>query len=165
MPTPEFILTLREKIGHDPLFLTGITAVVVRGEGRSRELLLVRRADNGEWTPVCGIVEPGQQVDEVAAREVTEETTITCEVDRLVWVCTHPEQTYTNGDVTSYVNFTFLAHATGGVPRPGDDESTEAGWFTLDELPPMRQVFLDRIHVALADEPGVLFGDLPGSRH
>ncbi|MGO1543728.1 MAG: NUDIX hydrolase [Gulosibacter sp.] len=30
MPTPEFILRLREKIGHDPLWLIGCTAVVVR---------------------------------------------------------------------------------------------------------------------------------------
>lgn len=30
MPTPEFILSLREKIGHDLLWLIGCTAVVVR---------------------------------------------------------------------------------------------------------------------------------------
>ncbi len=46
MPTPDFVLSLRSKIGNDPLWLTGVTAVVTRGEGTDRELLVVRRADN-----------------------------------------------------------------------------------------------------------------------
>ena len=47
MPTPDFVLSLREKIGTDLLWLTGVTAVVTRGEGDARELLVVRRADTG----------------------------------------------------------------------------------------------------------------------
>ena len=54
MATPDFVLALREKIGTDPLWLPGATAVVVR----DRSVLLVRRADTGEWTPVTGIVDP-----------------------------------------------------------------------------------------------------------
>ena len=34
MATPEFILRLREKIGHDPLWLIGITAYVENDEAR-----------------------------------------------------------------------------------------------------------------------------------
>ncbi len=34
MTTPNFILSLREKIGHDPLWLTGITAYVEDADGR-----------------------------------------------------------------------------------------------------------------------------------
>ena len=56
MATPDFVLSLREKIGNDPLWLSGITAVVLRGD----EVLLVRRADNGAWTPVTGIIDPGE---------------------------------------------------------------------------------------------------------
>lgn len=33
MPIPEFIVALREKIGHDPLWLIGATAIVVRPHG------------------------------------------------------------------------------------------------------------------------------------
>ena len=33
MPTPEFILKLREKIGHDPLWLVGVTACVLDARG------------------------------------------------------------------------------------------------------------------------------------
>ncbi len=52
MSTPEFVLKLREKIGHDPLWLVGITAYVEDDRGR---ILLGRRADTGEWALVYGI--------------------------------------------------------------------------------------------------------------
>ena len=164
MPTPDFILELRRSIGHAHLFLVGITAVVLREHEGRRQLLLVRRVDTGEWTPVCGIVEPEEQVHEVAVREVLEETTVTAAIDRLVWVCSHPRFAYDNGDVCSYVNHTFLMHHVSGEPKPGDDESTDAGWFDLDDLPEMRREFTERIEVALADEPGCLMGELPGLR-
>jgi hypothetical protein len=48
------VLELRKKVGHAPLWLTGVTAVVFRGD----DVLLVRRADNAEWTPVTGIIDP-----------------------------------------------------------------------------------------------------------
>ncbi len=57
MPIPEYVVALRRHIGTSLLWLPGITAVVVRGgSGGSAEVLLVRRADNGQWTPVTGIV-------------------------------------------------------------------------------------------------------------
>ena len=59
MTTPNFILSLREKIGHDPLWLTGITAYVEDADGR---ILLGRRSDTGEWALVYGIVEPGRSL-------------------------------------------------------------------------------------------------------
>ena len=58
MPTPEFILSLREKIGHDPLWMPGVTAVVFNEGG---QVLLCRRSDNGAWTPITGIVDPGEE--------------------------------------------------------------------------------------------------------
>ncbi len=55
MATPDFVLALRAKIGTDPLWLPGTTAVVTRGD----DVLMVRRADTGQWTPVTGIIDPG----------------------------------------------------------------------------------------------------------
>ena len=52
VPIPDFIVSLRRQVGQAQLWLPGVTAVV----RRSDEILLVRRADNGEWTPVTGIV-------------------------------------------------------------------------------------------------------------
>lgn len=65
MPTPEFILKLREKIGHDPLWLVGVTAYIEDGDGR---ILLGRRADNGNWALISGINEPGEEPADTVIR-------------------------------------------------------------------------------------------------
>ena len=67
MPTPDFVLDLRRRIGTDPLPLVGVTAVVIH-EGR---VLLGRRSDNGALTPITGIVDPGEEPAVAAAREVS----------------------------------------------------------------------------------------------
>ena len=70
MPIPEFVVEIRKMIGHHEMWLPGVTAVVTRGD----EILLVRRADNGAWTPITGIPEPGEEPGRAAAREALEET-------------------------------------------------------------------------------------------
>ena len=52
MPTPEFILELRKKIGHDLLWLMGVSGYVEDEQGR---VLLGKRSDTGEWAMVYGI--------------------------------------------------------------------------------------------------------------
>ena len=79
MPIPEFVVEIRKMIGHHEMWLPGVTAVVTRRD----EILLVRRADNGEWTPITGIPEPGEEPGRAAAREALEETGVEVSVDRL----------------------------------------------------------------------------------
>ena len=57
MSTPEFILRLREKIGHDLLWLIGVTACVEDAEGR---VLLGRRADTGSGRSSTGSTSPAR---------------------------------------------------------------------------------------------------------
>src|SRR5690625_4724932 len=91
MSTPEFVLALREKIGQELLWMPGVTAFVL-DPARTR-LLAVRRRDNGAWTPVTGIIDPGEQPASAAAREVLEEAGVTCRVLRLVEVRRSEEHT------------------------------------------------------------------------
>lgn len=144
MATPDFVLELREKVGHAPLWLTGVTAVVLRDEG----VLLVRRADNAEWTPVTGIIDPGEQPADAAAREVLEEADIVAEVERLAWVHSLPPMTYANGDQAQYLDFTFRCRWVSGRPHPADGENTDAAWFPLDALPPLSGDFAERVRLA-----------------
>jgi 8-oxo-dGTP pyrophosphatase MutT (NUDIX family) len=150
MVTPDFVLALRSRIGHDLLWMPGVSAVVVRDNG---ELLLGRRADNGMWAIVSGIPEPGEQPALAAIREVTEETGIHAVVDGLAEVSSGstPVQ-YENGDRAQYLSLTFLCHSVGdGDPWVGDDESTAVGWFGLDALPePLMESSRRRIACALA---------------
>ena len=78
MPTPEFITSLRAKIGHEMLWLSGATAVIQReSDGK---ILLVKRSDNGRWTPITGIVDPGENPALTVVREAQEEANVSIEV-------------------------------------------------------------------------------------
>jgi 8-oxo-dGTP pyrophosphatase MutT (NUDIX family) len=154
MPTPDFVLALREKIGHDPLWLCGVTAVVARGD----EVLLVRRSDNAEWTPVTGIIDPGEEPAVAAAREVLEEADIVAEAKHLCWVHVIPMVTYPNGDRTQYIDITFRMSYHSGEPFPADGENTDVRWFPLDALPPMSDEMLARIRHALDGVEAARFG-------
>lgn len=144
MPIPEFIVKLRERIGHDLLWLPGATAVVFKGD----QVLLVRRSDNGQWAPVTGIVDPGEHPADTAVREVFEETGVRCVVEALASVNVTEPMTHVNGDRAQYLDHTFRCRFVAGDPYPADDESVEAGWFTLSGLPPMKAELLARIQGA-----------------
>ena len=148
MPIPEFVLALRDKIGHDPLWLIGVTAVVVRGD----DVLLVRRSDNGHWGPVTGIVDPGEHPAVTAVREVREETGVSCQVEALASVSVTDPVVHVNGDRAQYVDHTFLCRYVDGEPYPADDESTDAEWVSLSDLPSRKPLHLQRIQDAL-DHP------------
>jgi 8-oxo-dGTP pyrophosphatase MutT (NUDIX family) len=158
VPTPEFILALREKVGTARLWLSGSTAVVVREAGGRTQVLLVRRADNGEWTPVAGIVDPGEQPHVAAVREVAEEAGVVAEVERLVWLSVTEVITYANGDQTQYIDHVFRCRWLDGHPHPVDGEASEAAFFDADELPLMSPRHSEQVRVALANRPEARLG-------
>ncbi|MCD1267595.1 NUDIX domain-containing protein [Microbacterium sp. MEC084] len=135
MPTPEFILALREKVGTDMLWLSGVTAVVLRpGADGVDEVLLVRRADNGRLTPVTGIVDPGEEPAVAAVREVLEEADVVAEAEVLSWVRATPPMVYDNGDRAQYLDLVFRCRYVTGEPHPADGENSEALWRRVDDL-------------------------------
>lgn len=146
MPIPQFVLDLRAKIGHDLLWLPGVTAVVFDDENR---VLLVRRADNGRWTLVTGCLEPGEQPAAGTLREIEEETAVRAVVEQLIRVATLPASEYLNGDRAQFLDVAFRCRAVSGEARVNDDESVDVGWFALDELPDIpdreRQCILDAL--------------------
>ena len=95
MATPEFIVELRKKIGHDLLWLPGCTAVVIH-EGK---VLLGQRSDNGNWGLITGIVEPGEDPGVAARRECLEETGVDVEVEALVGVKAYDVVRFPNGSM------------------------------------------------------------------
>jgi 8-oxo-dGTP pyrophosphatase MutT (NUDIX family) len=147
VPTPDFVLSLREKIGHEPLWLSGVTAVVVRQvPDAPDQVLLVRRSDNG--------IDPGEEPAVAGAREVLEEADVVAEPESLVWVHSLPELVYSNGDRSSYLDLCFRFRYVSGTPFPADGENTEAAWFGVDALPELSAEMQNRIDAALAAGPG-----------
>ncbi|MGV1004015.1 MAG: NUDIX hydrolase [Candidatus Nanopelagicales bacterium] len=147
MPIPEFVTRLREAVGTELLWLSGVSAVVFDDQDR---LLLGERADLRHWAVVSGILEPGEEPAIAAVREVLEETGIQCEVVALTAVSVTPVVRYGNGDSAQYLDLCFWCRSTGGTATVGDDESLAVGWFARNALPqPMSATSALRIEKTL----------------
>lgn len=147
MGSPDFILKLREKIGHDPLWLPGVRAVVFDDQGR---VLLGERSDTGGWALITGILEPGEEPGPGMLREILEETAVVARIEHLLGIAAVGPVTFPNGDKCDFLNIEFIARHVSGTAQVNDDESLAVGWFALDELPPLRAGHLDCIQRALA---------------
>lgn len=162
MPTPQFVLDLREHVGHALLWLPGCTAVVLRDAAAQDpgrlEVLLTLRSDLHIWAPVAGMVEPGEEPHETAVREALEETGVHVAVEALVATGVTDPITYPNGDRCVFLDHTFRCRWLGGEAQVGDDESLDVRWWPVDALPDdLRPIDRERILVALADpRPPVL---------
>jgi 8-oxo-dGTP pyrophosphatase MutT (NUDIX family) len=166
MAIPDFIVELRSRVGHAPLTLPAVTAVVFDPFGR---VLHVRRADDGRWTLVTGCLEPGEQPAVGAVREVLEETAVEAVVERLVGVEALDLAVLPNGDQVWWLDMAFRCRAVGGEARVNDDESVEVAWFAPGEGPKLDARQARCLELAVAGGEQAWFRaavpDSPGSQH
>jgi 8-oxo-dGTP pyrophosphatase MutT (NUDIX family) len=132
MPTPQFVLDLRQKVGHDQLWLSTAMGVVLDDQ---RRVLLGRRNDTGNWTLPGGIIDPGEQPADAACREVYEETGVIAVPEVLTTISVSPTITYRNQDRVQYLEYCFRCRVAGGEARVNDGELVEVAWQSLDALP------------------------------
>jgi len=158
MAIPDFVKTLRAKIGRDPLPLVGVNAVVLDEQGR---VLLVRRADNHRWTLVSGVVDPGEQPAAAAVREIEEETGVTAEVERLLAIEARDLATLVNGDQVWWTSIGFRCRYVAGQARVNDDESIDVGWFDPAAVPELPAQQARCLELALADDAEAWFARPP----
>jgi 8-oxo-dGTP pyrophosphatase MutT (NUDIX family) len=126
-------IILGERIGRQGELHVGCTAALF-GDARER-LLLTRRSDNGRWCLPGGHMEPGESLAECLEREVWEETGLRVETGRLIGVYSSPHVllVYPDGNRTQIVGFLFEAGVVAGELGLSD-ETTEAGYFTPEEI-------------------------------
>jgi NAD+ diphosphatase len=103
-------------------------AVIVRVVDERDRLLLGRQASwpEGRFSVLAGFVEPGETLEEAVRREVLEESGVV--VGEVAYVASQP------WPFPSSLMIGFNAAATGGEPRPGDDELMEVRWFERAEV-------------------------------
>lgn len=153
MPVPEFIVDLRQRIGHDPLWLMAASGVVLREIDGAQQVLLVRNAEDGVWTVTAGIVEPGEEPACAVTREVHEEAGVICRAERLAWAYVEPPTVHPSGDRAQYLELVFACAWVAGDPAPVDGEASDARWWPIDHLPAMQRYQRARIAAALAGGP------------
>jgi len=132
--------------------LVGAGVACLNADG---EVLLVRRGDNGHWDVPGGRVEPGEQVESAARRELLEETGMHAGTLRLLGVFSGPEtlHTYPDGQTVAWVTVLHLCPDARGALRAGDD-AAEAGWFAPGRLPaPMSAVTVKYLGLVWAERP------------
>jgi ADP-ribose pyrophosphatase YjhB (NUDIX family) len=146
----------------DPTSLgLSVSAMVWRG----REILLMRRSDNGHWGLPGGFVELGESVADAARREVVEETGWSVELGRLIGVYSDPAtqvvdysteatEAATGRDRVQIVNLCFQAKAVEQGEPTTPDETLEMGFFAADALPaPFVPIHRVRIEDGLVNRP------------
>lgn len=134
----DYILQLRQYIGHRPILMVGAAILVVDAQDR---LLLMRRSDSGRWGPPGGSTEPGERVEAAAQRETLEETGLEIGEMSLFGVFSGPElyYKYPNGDEVYNVTIVYLARDWRGAVQL-NHEHTEYRWFAVDEIPAPEQL-------------------------
>jgi ADP-ribose pyrophosphatase YjhB (NUDIX family) len=109
-------------------------SVVVANE--QGEILLIERADNGNWTIPGGAMEFGESLTQTAIREAKEETGYDIEVTGLVGIYTNPNRRieYTsNGEVRQEFSVVYRARPVSGQPML-NDEATRVEWVSVNKL-------------------------------
>lgn len=128
-----------------------VTVVVAREDGA---ILLIRRADNGNWALPGGAIEMHESVAGAATRETFEETGVKCEITGLAGIYSDPRHVihYTSNDeVRREFSIVLTARPIGGQPTPSA-ESREVRWvqpqclasYTMDRS--MRKRVDDYLH-------------------
>ncbi len=130
----DYVREIRKKIGHDPLILAGAAVLVINQQGH---LLMMRRTDIPCWGIPGGGMEPGESLEETAARETLEETGLRVGSLKLLDVFSGPELIfqYPNGDIVCNVSAVYVTHDTEGEIILDREEHIEWQYFPLEQLP------------------------------
>ncbi|RLQ94223.1 NUDIX hydrolase [Falsibacillus albus] len=130
-----YIEDIRNLVGHRPLILVGAVAVIVDDEGRV--LLQERTYPQGVWGLPGGLMELGESTEDVAKREVLEETGLTIDELKLINVYSGPDHftVAANGDEFYVVTAAYWTKNVKGTMEMDLSESTKLQYFHEDEFP------------------------------
>ncbi len=122
-----------ERVASQAKLRPGASAIIF--DSTRQNILLTRRSDNGRWCLPGGGMDPGESAEETCVREALEETGLEVQVTKLVGVYTSPNimVEYSDGNRVQPVSFSFEAKVIGGELSLSD-ETTEFGYFSVDEL-------------------------------
>lgn len=107
--------------------------VVVDAAGANApHVLLVHRPKYDDWSFPKGKAEPNETIEQVAIREVREETGLTCRVIRELQTVRYSYE-HREGVAKPKVVYYFLMEPAGGSLAVNNYEIDRAEWFEVDE--------------------------------
>lgn len=130
-----YVKDLRAIVGNRPLILVGSVVIVVDEYGRL--LLQQRKFPNRVWGIPGGLMELGESTEEVAQRELYEETRLKCSNLKLITVHSGSDSFIKaeNGDEFYVVTTAYYTKDFTGELYVDPTESIDVKFFHFEELP------------------------------
>lgn len=130
-----YVEDLRALVGHRPLIFVGAVVVIV--DDQQRILLQQRTSPYGVWGLPGGLMELGESTEEVAKREVWEETGLQVDHLKLFNVYSGSDQFIRadNGDEFYVVTTAYYTDTYSGTYRMDPGESLQFKFVPPDQLP------------------------------
>lgn len=103
---------------------------------RQDRVLLIQRADNGNWAIPGGAHDLGESLPQTAIRECKEETGYDIELISILGTFTDPQNIVeftSNGEVRQEFSVVFLGRVVSGTSRTSA-ESRKVAWIEWDEI-------------------------------
>lgn len=129
-----YIAELREIVGSRPLIMAGACVILLNDQ---KQILLQKRVDNGYWGLPGGSMEPGETLEQVARRELEEETGLVAVDLQLLDIFSGPDlyYQYPHGDEVYNVVAAYMCRAYTGSLQAQSCEVTALQFFDLFSLP------------------------------
>ena len=129
-----YIMDLRQIVGHRPLLQVGASVIVVDSENR---VLLQLRNDNHCWGYAGGSVELDEVVEDAAKRELFEETGLVAEKLDFFGIFSGEDMhyIYPNGDEVSIIDIVYVCKEFSGTLKCQQGEVDDLKYFRVNEIP------------------------------
>ena len=129
-----YIKDLRKYVGHEPILTAGVGLFVFNNDGK---VLMQLRTDYNSWGFPGGAMELGESFEDVAKRELKEETNLEIDELKLIKILSGKDtyREYPNGDKLYDITAIYVIKKYHGDLKVNDDESKKLDWFSINNLP------------------------------
>lgn len=129
-----YVMDLRKQIGTAPIIMVGACVLILN---EKTQLLLQHRKDNQSWGLPGGAMELGESLEEVATREMEEETGLIPARLELLKTFSGKDfyYKYPHGDEVYNVVTAFICNNYKGSIKFDETEAVDIRFFDLTDLP------------------------------
>jgi len=135
---------LRKAVGKQKIIAIGARAIIQDKVGR---VLFVRRSDNNAWVMPAGSIELNESILDCLKREVKEETGLEVINATVIAIYSDPRYSFVTeyGDPYQMFAVVFLVNEWQGTLLSNTDETTDARFFGMDELPEIPKLYRETL--------------------